>query len=36
MADIAATQAVNDSKRIQVFEKLVTVLENFTPTYLTE
>lgn len=34
LADTAAVQAVNDSKRIKVFEKLTTVLENLLPTYL--
>ncbi|KAK0158021.1 hypothetical protein PV328_011688 [Microctonus aethiopoides] len=34
MADAANLQAVNDSERIRVFEKLITVLENLLPTYL--
>lgn len=36
MADTAAIQAVNDSKRIKVFEKLTKILENVLPTYMKE
>ncbi|XP_067211588.1 uncharacterized protein [Linepithema humile] len=36
LADTAAVQAVNDSERIRVFEKLTTILENLSPTYLNE
>lgn len=34
LADTAAVQAINDSERIRVFEKLTTILENLLPTYL--
>ncbi|XP_032690591.1 uncharacterized protein LOC116853576 [Odontomachus brunneus] len=36
LADTAAVQAINDNERIQVFNKLTTVLENLAPTYLNE
>lgn len=32
LADTAAVQAFNDTKRIEVFQKLTTVLENLLPT----
>lgn len=34
-ANIAEIQAVNDAERIRVMEKVVQVLENILPTYLT-
>lgn len=36
LADTAAVQAVNDSERIRVFEKLTIMMENLLPTYLNE
>lgn len=35
LANIAETQAVNDAERIRVMEKVVQVLENILPSYLT-
>ncbi|XP_011170306.1 uncharacterized protein LOC105203229 [Solenopsis invicta] len=36
MADTAAIQAVNDSKRIKIFEKFMKIFENLLPTYMKE
>lgn len=35
LANVAEIQAVNDAERIRVMDKLVQVLENILPTYLT-
>lgn len=35
LANIAEIQAVNDAERIRVMEKVVQVLENILPSYIT-
>jgi len=34
LADVAAIQTANDTERIRIFEKLVTIMEKLLPNYV--